>query len=135
MPEYKKTEEYKKWHEEMEEESFEREARRYRFTEECETNDPIYGRLDHLAEQQGKDLHALEIMKGTMDEDEYLHKKKAIEMRDADEEAKWKHIIQMVYELPFDTLIDLRKLLWKELPTHEFVLEFLENKLKEKKGA
>ncbi|TFG27749.1 hypothetical protein EU528_12305, partial [Candidatus Thorarchaeota archaeon] len=44
VPEYKKTEEYKKWHEEMEEESFEREARRYRFTEECETNDPIYGR-------------------------------------------------------------------------------------------
>ncbi|MHA1389908.1 MAG: hypothetical protein ACTSR9_15880 [Candidatus Thorarchaeota archaeon] len=119
----------------MEEESFEREARKYRFTEECETNDPIYGRLDHLAEQQGKDLHALKIMKGTMDEDEYLRKKKEIETRDADEEAKWKQIIQMVYELPFDTLIDLRNLLWKGLPTPEFVLEFLEQKSKRKKGA
>jgi hypothetical protein len=41
----------------------------------------------------------------------------------------------MIYELPFDILIDLRNLLWKELPTPEFVLEFLEKKSKEKKSA
>jgi hypothetical protein len=70
-----------------------------------------------------------------MDEDEYLRRRKAIETRDVDEEAKWKQIIQMVYELPFDTLIDLRNLLWKGLPSPESVMEFLEKKSKEKKGA
>ena len=133
--EYEKTEEYKQWREEMEAESFEREARKYRFTEECETNDPIYGRLDQIAEQQGIDLDALEMKRNTMDEDEYLRRRKAIETRDVDEEAKWKQIIQMVYELPFDTLIDLRNLLWKGLPSPEYVMEFLEEKSKEKKGA
>ncbi len=130
MREYEKTEEYKKWREEMEEESFEREARRYRFTEEIETIDPIYGRLDQLAERQGEDLDALEINRNTMDESEYLRKQKEIETRDAIEETQWKQIIMMVYELPFDTLIDIRNLVWKELPTPEFVLEFLEKKLK-----
>lgn len=133
--EYEKTEEYKKRREEIEKESFEREVRRYRFTEECETTDPIYGRLDKLAEQQGEDLELLEMKRETMDEDEYIHQRKAIETRDADEEAKWKQIIEMVNELPFDILIDLRNLLWKELSTPEFVLGFLEKKLKEKKGA
>jgi hypothetical protein len=133
--EYEKTEEYKKWREEMEEESFEREARRYRFTEECETTDPIYGRLDRLAERQGEDLDALEMKRETMDEDEYLRKKNKIETRDAKEESQWKQITEMIYELPFDVLIDLRNLLWKELPTPEFVLEFLEKKSKEKKSA
>ena len=70
-----------------------------------------------------------------MDEDKYLRKKKEIETRDADEEAKWKQIIEMIYELPFDILIDLRNLLWKGLPSPEFVLGFLEKKSKEKKGS
>ncbi len=133
--EYEKTEEYKKWHEEMEKESFEREARRYRFTEECETTDPIYGRLDQIAERQGEDLDALEMMRDTMDEDEYLRKKNEIETRDAAEETQWKQIIEKIYALPFDILIDLRNLLWKGLPSPDSVLDFLETKSKEKKGS
>jgi hypothetical protein len=133
--EYEKTEEYKQWREEMEDQAAEKEMRRYRFTEECETTDPIYGRLDQLADRQGEDLDSLEMKRETMDEDEYLRKKKEIETRDTDEESQWKQIIEMIYELPFDILIDLRNLLWKELPTPEFVLEFLEKKSKEKKSA
>lgn len=109
--------------------------RKYRFTEEIETIDPIYGRLDQLAEQQAEDLDALEMIRNTMDEVEYLLQRKTIEMRDDDEEAKWKQIIMMVYELPFDTLIDIRNLVWKELPSPESVMKFLEQKSKEKKGA
>ena len=134
VKEYEKTDEYKQWQEEMEEKSFQKMIRRYRFTEECETTDPIYGRLDQLAEQQGEDLEALEMKKATMDEDEYLRRKRAIETRDADEETKWNQIIEMVYKLPFDTLIELRKMLWKELPTPEVVLDFLDKKSKEKEG-
>ncbi|MHA1287935.1 MAG: hypothetical protein ACTSW8_10475 [Candidatus Thorarchaeota archaeon] len=135
VPEYKKTEEYKKWHEETIDRAVEKEMHKYRFTEECETHDPIYGRLDHLAEQQGIDLDKLEMKRNSMDEDEYLRQREAIETRDADEESKWKQIIEMVYELPFDTLIDLRNLLWKGLPSPESVIEFLKEKSKEKKGT
>jgi hypothetical protein len=135
IKEYEKTEEYKQWQEEMEEKSFEKEMRRYRFTEECETTDPIYGRLDQIAEQQGDDLETLEMKRATMDEDEYLRRKKAIETRDAEEEAKWNQIIEMVYKLPFDTLIDLRNMLWEKLPTPESVLEFLDKKSKDKKDS
>jgi hypothetical protein len=135
VKEYEKTDEYKQWREEIDEKAAEKEARRYRFTEECETTDPIYGRLDQLADRQGEDLDLLEMKRETMDEDEYLRKKKEIETRDSDEESQWKQIIEMIYELPFDILIDLRNLLWKGLPTPEFVLEFLEKKSREKKSA
>ena len=135
VKEYARSEEYKLLQKEMEEKSLEREMRRYRFTEECETTDPIYGRLDQLAEQQWEDLEALEMKKEAMDNKEYLRKKRAIESRDADEEAKWNQIIEMVYKLPFDTLIDLRKMLWEKLPSPEFVLDFLDKKSKEKKDS
>jgi hypothetical protein len=128
VKEYQKTEEYKQWLEEAEEKAWQKEMRRYRFTEECETTDPIHGHLDRLGEKQSEDLEALEMKRETMDEVEYLRKKKAIETKDAVEEAQWKQIIEMVYKLPFDTLIDLRKLLWKELPTPDVVLDFLEKK-------
>ena len=70
-----------------------------------------------------------------MDDVEYLRQKEKIEKRDVDEETKWKQIIEMVYKLPFDTLIDLRKMLWKKLPTPEHVLDFLDKKSKEKEGS
>jgi hypothetical protein len=119
----------------MTEKSIEKEMRRYRFTKECETTDPIHGLLDEIAEKRWHSLEVLENKREKMDEEGYLRKKRNIEKRGGDEEAKWNQIIEMVYKLPFDTLIDLRNLLWKELPTPEFVLEFLDKKSREKKDS
>ena len=68
------------------------------------------------------------------DEAEYLRKRDVIKTRDTDEETKWRQIIELVYKLPFDTLIDLRNLLWEELPTPEYVLDFLDKKSKKKRA-
>ena len=135
VKEYEKTEEYKQWQEEMEEKSIEKEMRRYRFTEECETTGPIYKRLDEIAERRWLALEALENRRDKMNEEEYLRKKKAIEKRGAGEEARWSQIIEMVYRLPFDTLIDLRNMLWEKLPSPKVVIEFLDKKSKEKKDS
>ena len=119
----------------MDEKAAEREMRRYRFTEECETTDPIYGRLEEIAEKRWYKLEVLENKRGKMDEEEYLRRKKIIENRGADEEAKWNQIIEMVYKLPFDTLIELRNMLWEKLPSPGVVLKFLDKKSKEKKDS
>ena len=49
--------------------------------------------------------------------------------------AKRNQIIDMVYKLPFDTLIDLRNMLWEKLPSPGVVLKFLDKKSKEKKNS
>jgi hypothetical protein len=135
VKEYEKTEEYKQWQEEMTEKSIEKEMRRYRFTEECETTSPIYERLDEITDKRWHDLEVLENKRGKMDEKEYLRRMRAIETRDADEETKWNQIIKMVYKLPLDILIKLRKMLRERLPTPESVFEFLDKKSKEKKDS
>ena len=51
------------------------------------------------------------------------------------EEAKWNQIIEMIYKLPFDTLIELRNMLWEKMPSPGVVLKFLDKKSKEKKDS
>ena len=119
----------------MDEKAAEREMRRYRFTEECETTGPIYKRLDEIAERRWLALEALENRRDKMNEEEYLRKKEAIEKRGAGEEAKWSQIIEMVYKLPFDTLTELRNMLWEKMPSPGVVLKFLDKKSKEKKDS
>ncbi|MGQ4912224.1 MAG: hypothetical protein ACP6KW_08665 [Candidatus Thorarchaeota archaeon] len=133
--EHHKTDEYKQWHEEMMRKSSEKEAMRYRFTEECETTDPIHGRLDELAEKRGEDLERLELRKDEMSREEYLQRKRAIEERDAEEEEKWNRVIELVPTLPFDVLIDLRNLLWEGVPPPDDVLTFLDMKLSDKEDS
>ena len=135
VDEHRKTEEYKQWYEESMRKASEKEAMRYRFTEECETIDPIHGRLDGLAEKRGEDLEKLELRRDMMSREEYLQRKKAIEERDADEEAKWNRVIEMVPTLPFDVLIDLRNLLWEGVPPPDDVLTFLDMKLSDKEDS
>jgi len=126
VKEYEKTEEYKQWQEKTLDEATEREAFRYRTSEEFEITDPIYGHLDRLAERREEDLERLSMKRRKMNKEDYLLKKTAIETRDEEEEKRWNEIIDAVYSLSFDDLIALQKLfLGKELPHLEEVRKFL----------
>ncbi len=126
VKEYEKTEEYIQWHEEMMEKAAEREAFRYRRSEEFEITDPICARLEQLAERREEDLERLSMKRRKMRKGDYLLKKTAIETRDEEEEKRWNEIIDAVYSLSFDDLIALQKLfLGKELPHFEEVRKFL----------
>lgn len=135
MPEYKKSEEYKQWQKEIEDEFDRKQARRERMVEECEITGPIHGYLDDLAEKREVDLMELLMNEDKMDEQEFLLKKAVIESRDEEAEKKWNEIIKSVFSLNFSDLIELRGLfLGKPFPSLDTVQEKLK-KSKEKKGA
>jgi hypothetical protein len=126
VKEFEKTEEYKKWQEEMLEQATEKEARRYRMGEEFEITDPIYAHLDMLSEKREIDLEELDRKRRKMSKEEYLLKKAVIETRDEEEEKRWNAIMDTVYSLNFKDLIALQKLfLGKELPSLDEVEKFI----------
>ncbi len=127
VPEYKKTEDYKQWQKEIEDEFYRKQARRERMVEECEITGPIHGHLDDLAEKREIDLHKLLINEDKMSKQEYLLKKTVIETRDEEEEKQWNEIIKAVFSLNFRDLIELRGLfLGKDFPSLDEVRERLE---------
>jgi hypothetical protein len=135
VPEYKKTEEYKQWQKEIEDEFDRKQARRERMVEECEITGPIHGYLDDLAEKREVELMELLMKEDKMDEQEYLLKKAVIESRDEEAEKQWNEIIEAVFSLNFSDLIELREIfLGKPLPSLDEVHEQL-RKMEEKKGA
>jgi hypothetical protein len=134
VKEFEKTEEYKQWQEEVSERAAEREARRYRVSEEFEITDPIYAHLDMLAEKREIDLEELDRKRKKMSKEEYLLKKAAIETRDEEDERRWSAVMNTVDSLNFKDLIALQKMfLGKELPSLDDVEAFIST-LRKKKG-
>jgi hypothetical protein len=132
--EFEKTEEYKKWHQEVMDKAAEKEARRYRMNTECEITGPIHGHLEDLAEKRWEDLEELEMNRNKMGKQEYLHKKAVIESRDEEEETQWNAIIEAVYGLEFNELFDIQAIfLSKELPSVDEVRVLLD-RVKKKDG-
>jgi hypothetical protein len=132
VQEYEKTEEFKKWQEEVTNKAIEREAMRHRRSEEFEITDPIYGHLDNLVMKRQEDLDELSRQGESMSDQDFLLKKVIIEDRDKEEERKWNEVINAVYTLTFDDLIDFQKLfLGKPLPSLDEAFSFL-NGIKKK---
>lgn len=131
VKEYQKTEEFKKWLQEVTDKDAEKEARRYRMNTECEITGPIHGHFEQLADKQWEDLEKLMIKKDKMSEQDYLLKKAVIETRDGEEEKQWNEIIEAVYDLDFNDLIALQTLFRGEvLPPLAEVENFLRAKNK-----